>query len=141
MFNDETIFCGIGNGKRLAYNTMIDNYLINIMAKLKIQKKDWLHSNIKCGGMASVSWKWSHILLYQSGSFTESSCEPGLNADILDSYHIIILSWQNEITSSANRWPQQNAEKAVGCAKLADTTHYMVLQSWHMANEGFDGEH
>lgn len=55
MLNDETIFCGIGNGKRLAYNTMIDNYLINIMAKLKIQKKDWLHSNIKCGGMASVS--------------------------------------------------------------------------------------
>lgn len=25
---------------------------------------------------------------------------------------------------------QQNAEKAVGCAELADTRHYMVLQSW-----------
>lgn len=107
-----------------------------------ISETDWLKCILK--GTLLLSVKQGHfnfqcqlkLGLYKphpTGQQTllKASCELRLNADILDSNHIIILSWQNEITQSLNKWPQQNAEKAVGCAKLADTTHYMVLQSWH----------
>lgn len=84
----------------------------------------------------SVKTRVVYVTSTGQEALLKASCELRLKADILDSNHIIILSWQNEITQSVNRWPQQNAEKALGCAKLADATHYMVLQSWHSSKWG-----
>jgi len=85
----------------------------------------------------NVSWNWGCISHGPQEALLNASCELRLNSGHFGQQplHNTLLE-KYKIIQSVNRWPRQNAEEAVGCAKLADTTHYMVLQPWHIGKWG-----
>lgn len=88
----------------------------------------------KCTGKFLFSMTGKKLHPPSQNALLKSQLRAGVECEHLDSNNVIILSWQNEMTP--NVVDPGRIQWSEGCAKLADTTYYIVLQLWHRGKWG-----